>query len=313
MKKGSFLFNIFFLFILFSCSSSRTDTTSQNETTSLPQVKSVFINGDSLHYIDVGKGDPIVLIHGSLGDYRTWGGQMDTFTQNHRVIAYSRRYAFPNKQIFTDSADYSVMAHAEDLAEFLKVLNLGPVHLVGHSYGAATALSTTLDHPELVRSLILGEPPAMSLLQDVPGGDTLLNNFVTRAMMPAGEAFKNNQDEKAVSTFIAGVMGDTMYYSQIPERDRAFMMTNTLEMRGTVLSNKNPFPPVTCDDLKKIDKPVLLVKGDKSPQLFISITGVLSRCISSSETVTLTNTSHGLEFENPLEFNRAVLAFIDKH
>src|SRR6186713_2491392 len=154
-----------------------------------PKVKAVFIQGDSIHYIDVGKGDPVVFVHGSLGDYRTWAKQMVAFAKKHRVIAYSRRFAYPNKQIINDSADYTVAPHSKDLTELIKCLHLEPVHLVGHSYGAFTALLTTIDHPELVRSLTLGEPPVASLLQRVPGGDTLLNNFITKTIIPAAESF----------------------------------------------------------------------------------------------------------------------------
>ena len=310
MKNSSFLFTAFIF--LSSCTSSRTDIATKNEATDAPDVKSVFINGDSLHYIDIGKGEPVVFVHGSLGDYRTWGKQMDTFAKNHRVIAYSRRYAYPNNKSVGDSADYSVMPHTKDLNEFLKTLNAGPVHLVGHSYGAFTALLTAMDHPELIRSLTLGEPPVMSLLQNVPGGDTLVNNFVTRTMMPAGEALKANDSVKAVSIFIAGVMGDSLYFSRLPERDREFIMMNVLETRGSVVT-KDPFPPVSCDDLKKVKAPVLVVKGEKSPLLFRSIADELKRCLGNSEMATLGNTSHGLEYENPVEFNREVLAFIEKH
>ena len=45
-------------------------------------------------------------------------------------------YAYPNKQIINDSADLTDISHSKDLAEFLKVLNLGQAHLVGHSLGA---------------------------------------------------------------------------------------------------------------------------------------------------------------------------------
>src|SRR4026208_284847 len=180
MKKN-FSLAVFFvlMFCISSCNTNDKGTT-QAESRQSPEVKSIFINGDSIHYIDIGKGDPVVFVHGSLGDFRTWAGQMDTFAKNHRVIAYSRRFAYPNKQVINDSADYTVIPHAKDLAEFIKALKLEPVHLVGHSYGAFTALLTTKDHPELVRSLMLGEPPVMSLLKNVPGGDTIFNNFIAR-------------------------------------------------------------------------------------------------------------------------------------
>jgi pimeloyl-ACP methyl ester carboxylesterase len=313
MKKNFFsLIFLLMLFCLCSCNNSNTGRTKQNEALAVPEVKAVFINGDSIHYIDIGKGDPIVFVHGSLGDYRTWEAQMDTFAKNHRVIAYSRRYAFPNKQVIHDSADYTVTPHAKDLVEFIKALNLEPVHLVGHSYGAFTALLATINHPELVRSLTLGEPPVMSLLQNVPGGDTMVNNFVTKAIIPASEAFKNNDQEKAVILFITAVMDDSLYFSKLPQRDQELVLANTLETRGSVFT-KSLFPPVSCGDLGKIKTPVLLVTGDKSPLFLTSIIKELDRCLSNKEKATLHNTTHGLEYENPSEFNNAVLGFVDKH
>ena len=312
MKKIFFSLSLgLILFYLCSCNNSNKGATSQNEVPTVPEVKAVFINGDSIHYIDMGKGDPVVFVHGTLGDYRTWGAQMDAFTKNHRVIAYSRRFAYPNKQILDDSADYTVIPHAKDLAALIKVLNLEPVHLVGHSYGGFTALLAAMNHPELVRSLTLGEPPVMSLLQNIPGGDTLINNFVTKGMLPAAEAFKNNEEEKAVRVFVAAVTHDS-FFSKLPEPDREIIMANTLELRGTLFT-KNLFPPISCDDLKKIKTPVLLVEGDKSPLLLTSIIDELERCLGNKEKATLLNTSHGLPYENPVEFNKVVLGFIDKN
>ncbi|MGK2861504.1 MAG: alpha/beta fold hydrolase [Chitinophagaceae bacterium] len=278
----------------------------------VPEVKAVLINGDSIHYIDIGKGDPVVFVHGVLGDYRTWGAQMDTFAKNHRVIAYSRRFAYPNKQIINDSADLTVISHSKDLSEFLKILNLGPVHLVGHSFGASTALFTTINHPELIRSLTLGEAFVPSLLQNVPGGDTILNSFITKAFTPVIEAFKNNDNEKAANALVSGVMGDSLYFSRFPQEVREIIMVNTPEIRGVMFS-KNIFSAVSCDDLKKIKVPVLLLQGDISPIVFSSMINEMNRCLSNKEIATLTNTTHGLEYENPAEFNKMVLGFIDKH
>lgn len=313
MKKNFFpLIFLLLLFCLGSCNNSDSGKTAQSEVSAVPEVKSIFINGDSIHYIDVGKGgEPVVFVHGTLGDYRTWGAQIDEFAKKHRVIAYSRRFAYPNKQMINDSADYTVIPHAKDLAEFIKALNLKSVHLVGHSYGAFTALLTTIDHPELVRSLTLGEPPVMPLLQNVPGGDTMVNNFITKAIIPAADAFKNNNNEKAVTIFLSGVIGDSLFFLKLPQQGRDIMMDNTLELRGSVFT-KNLFPLITCDDLKKIKAPVLLLTGDRSPRFFISIADELNRCLSNKERVTLPNSSHGLEIENPAEFNRIALGFIDK-
>src|SRR4030095_1824401 len=311
MKKN--FFPLFFLLLFYLCSCNDRDTSkSQSEASTGPKVKSIFINGDSIHYIDIGKGDPVVFIHGAVGDYRTWGGQMNEFAKNHRVIAYSRRFAYPNKQVINDLTDLTVISHSKDLSEFLKTLNLGQAHLVGHSFGANTILFTTIEHPELVSSLTLAEAFTPSLLLNAPGGDTILNNFITTAFMPVAEAFKNNDKEKAVTALLTGVMGDSLYFSKLPKQDREIMMANTPELGG-ITFGKNIFSPVACDDLKKIKVPVLLLNGDKSPLIFSVVINELDHCLSNKERAILPNSSHGLQYDNPDEFNKVVLRFINKH
>jgi len=312
MKNIFFCIIVFlFLFCLSSCNSSDTGKTTQTENKATAEVKSVFINGDSIHYIDVGKGDPVVFIHGAVGDYRTFSAQMDDFAKNHRVISYSRRFAYPNKQSIADSTQLTVVSHARDLAEFLKAMNLGKADLVGHSYGADIALLVAIEHPELVNRLVLAEPFIPSLMQGVQGGDTMVNNFIAKAFMPVVEAAKNNSDEKVADGLIAGVMGDSLYFSRLPQNERENMIANVHESKG-VLFIKDAFPAVACDDVKKITAPVLLVKGDKSPVILSLMVNELKRCLSKAEIATLENTTHGLEYESPDKFNKAVLEFMDK-
>ena len=175
--------------------------------------------------------------------------------------------SYPNNQTINDSANLTVVAHSKDLSEFLMALNLGKAHLVGHSFGANTAVLTAIDHPELVHSLILAEAIVPSLVLNVPGGDTIMNNFITTAFRPAAEALKANNDEKAVNALLSGVMGDSLYSSRLPQKDREIMMVNTSELKG-VLARQDIFTPVTCEEIKKITAPVLLLKGDKSPVVF---------------------------------------------
>ena len=299
-------------FIFITCKSKSEKEQTQSTQQTVPIVKSAFVNGDSLHYIDIGKGEAVIFVHGTLNDYRVWQMQLDTFSKDHRVIAYSRRYAFPNNQVYNDSADFSPVIHAKDLAEFIKSLNLGAVHLVGHSYGAYTALLTTMDHPELVKSVTLGEPPVMPLLQNSPGGDTIIKKFMDRSIIPAGEAFKSGDNEKGIKLFVGGVIGDTSFFSQLPPEVRGVMLSNVLELRGST-QMKNRFPPITCNDLKKIQTPVLLLTGERTSQFFTAITNELEKCLINKERAILPAASHALEVENPIDFNKIVLAFIEKH
>lgn len=313
MKKQflTVVFATVFAVSFLTCNDKAEKTVTESTTATSPELKSTFINGDSLHYVDVGKGETIILVHGSLGDYRVWLPHLDTMSKNYRVISYSRRFAYPNKQVINDSADYSVTPHANDLAAFIQTLNTGPVHLVGHSYGAFTALLTTMQHPELVKSCVLGEPPVAPLLMKVPGADTIAGKFFA-VVKPATEAFKSGDDEKAISVFTGWVFGDTNAYNNTPPQFRSVMLANSLELRGAIMST-NRFPEISCDDLKKITTPVLIMEGERTIPFFTTINGEIEKCLVNKERVTLPGATHGLQFENPSDFNRIVLAFIDKH
>ena len=125
--------------------------------------KVALVNGVELHYIEKGSGAPVIFVHGGLEDYRAWADQVEAFSKRYHAVAYSRRYNFPNARTAL-ADDYSASADAQDLAALIKQLGLAPAHVVGYSYGAYAALFLALGHPELVRSLVLSEPPVLRLL-----------------------------------------------------------------------------------------------------------------------------------------------------
>lgn len=278
------------------------------------ELKEVSINGTTLYYTEQGEGEPMVLVHGSLSDYRVWEGQLKAFAQQYRVIAYSRRYAYPGKGA-DDAVGYTVVPHAKDLAALIRQLNLGPVHLVGHSYGAYTCLMTALEHPELVKSLCLGEPPVMPLLPNTEEGNALLYELQTNTVLPAAQAFEAGNDVAAVQIFLGGVMGQSGIYDTLPPEVQRQIMDNVQELKGIVCPKIifmfSPF--ITRTDIQKVETPTLLLTGDSSPRFFILITEVLEKCLPNKERVILSHASYEMEMDNPQEFNEAVLRFIQKH
>jgi pimeloyl-ACP methyl ester carboxylesterase len=129
-----------------------------------------------LYFVEKGVGQPIVLIHGSLSDFRDWQFQIDKFAQAYHVISYSRRYAYPNQWIGNGGDDNTIPNNVVDLVELIiKRLSLGPAHIIGHSYGAFIALYLAFEHPDLVKKLVLGEPPVISLLTANPNIAELIN------------------------------------------------------------------------------------------------------------------------------------------
>ena len=135
-------------------------------------LQTVRANGTSLHYVDRGKGEPIVFVHGALADYREWGPVAEQLADTYRAITYSRRYNFPNDNR-RSSNNHSARVEAADLGALNRRLQLGPMHVVGVSYGAYTAPLLALREPQLIRTLTLVEPPLITWLPDLPGGPAL--------------------------------------------------------------------------------------------------------------------------------------------
>jgi pimeloyl-ACP methyl ester carboxylesterase len=116
----------------------------------------ITINGTELFYRETGNGSsPILLIHGTAANADIWGETFDALVAHHRVIAYDRR-GF-SRSVYPPVKDLHL--HSEDAAALLTQMHAAPATVVGWSAGGIIALDLAVNHPELVSSLVLCEPP----------------------------------------------------------------------------------------------------------------------------------------------------------
>ncbi len=274
------------------------------------QPKQIRANGVELTYVDQGSGIPLVLVHGSLGDFRTWWGQIGPLSTRYRVIAYSRRYHYPNVWA-GDGSDYSAALHADDLGALIQSLRLERVHLVSASFGAYTALVFAVRHPDLVRTLVLGEPPLLPWLRWSPEGQRLLESFLASAWEPSRQAFDRGALAEGVKTFVDGVSGPGTF-DRLSPIGQQMLMDNAQEMRAEALATAY-FTPVTGEDVRRITAPALLLTGELSPKLFHKITDELERCLLHPERALIAKASHSMHTGNPHAYTQTVLAFLARH
>lgn len=261
-------------------------------------------NGVELHYIEKGRGEPLVLLHGGVGDYRSWDLQIDEFSKNYRVISYSRRYHFPNKN--TPHSKYkAAITEAEDLAALLRALKIERVHLVGHSYGGLIALIFAVKHPEAVRSLVLSEPPAHQLVRDLPGGETLYRDFMN-AMKSVVEAFKQGNDRKAMGIFSA-VLGRDLDKLPPPLIERT--MQNALAIRA-INESPEPFPKISKKKLRRLKIPTLIITGANTVGIHKLVDQELVRLIPDVKEYIVPNAGHISARDSPQIYNESVLNFL---
>lgn len=265
------------------------------------------LDAGPFEYVLRGQGEPVVLVHGTLGDYRSWAMQVDVFAESYRTIAYSRRYHYPNpcRRVETD---YSAALHADDLADLIAGLGLESAHIVGTSYGAYTALVLAARHPHRVRRLVLGDPPILPLLDSTSRGRQLHEEFLTEVWRPAGRMMQHAREEEGVRIFVDGVVGEGAY-DRFPADVQQLILDNASEF--TVETSSSDFwAPFTCEDAAAVSAETLLLTGDNSAVMFGLIVDQLGRCLPTNTVRRVPQTSHEVTSDNPEAYNAMVLEFL---
>jgi len=109
--------------------------------------------GDARIWVQQRGDGPAVLLLGGLGDpAESWEAQIDAFSDRYRVVAPDNRGAGRSS---LPSSGASVPAMAEDAAAVLRALGIESAHVAGFSMGGAVAQELAINHPGLVRSLVL--------------------------------------------------------------------------------------------------------------------------------------------------------------
>jgi pimeloyl-ACP methyl ester carboxylesterase len=283
--------------------------------------KTAKVNGATLAYREQGEGEPVVFVHGGLSDLRTWEQQLPAVGRSYRAITYSRRFARPNEDVGPE-ADDPMLPHVDDLAAFLREIGAAPAHLVGNSWGAFISLLTAVRYPDLVRTLVLEEPPVLTLLvrNTPPRPAELLRLFATRprtalalarfaveTVAPVQKALRRGEDEEALRIFVGGVGGEGML-EQLTEARVEQMRENLSALRAQMLGAG--FPPLDDDAVRGIHAPVLLLTGEHSPAFLLRLTDRLEELLPNVERLQIPDASHGMHEENAPAVNEAIVGFI---
>ena len=263
-------------------------------------------NGLSFHYVDEGSGPPVLLVHGSIADYREWSRQIAPLSQHYRVIVYSRRYHWPNSPPGKD-ADATLDRQADDLEALIRALGIAPVHIVGHSYGGATALVVALRRPEMVRSLVLAEPAVGGVLgAEGRKGALAEEGRAVRAEMK--EAFASGNPERIARTYASRVAPGE--FDNASPEVRQMLMANVAAFE---LDFQSARPRFTCEDARQIGAPSLVVSGSRSAAGLQRISEVLASCLQAGSLLKIPQATHWLQADHAEVCNAAVVDFLAKH
>jgi non-heme chloroperoxidase len=272
--------------------------------------KPMHVEGVQLHYVERGSGAPVILIHGSLADYTYWelSEQIPLLAVQHRVIAYSRRYNFPNEN--PGGADHSPGIEAHDLAGLIDHLGLDRVHLVGHSYGAYTALVFALEHPERVRSLVLAEPPIISWLPDIPGGEGIYEGFMAGVWRPLAQTFAEGGIERGLDFTARWYFG--VPWEEVEPDWQTLFARNAEEWQALALSDQT-YPKLDYGLVRGLTVPTLLLSGGNNSGFNRLIDGRLEQLLPNVEWVIVPGATHEMFLDDRAASASAILDFFSRN
>lgn len=114
-----------------------------------------FVNvaGYRLHYVDVGHGQPVILIPGSWSTYRVWDRLLPFLADSYRLLAVDY-VGTGDSDKPTSGFRYTIEEQADLIAKMIKQLDLGKVHVVGGSYGGVIVFNLAARYPALINKVV---------------------------------------------------------------------------------------------------------------------------------------------------------------
>jgi pimeloyl-ACP methyl ester carboxylesterase len=256
----------------------------------------VDVGGLQIAYERAGQGDPLVLVHGYVGDGRScWRRQMEALSDEFTVVAWDA----PGTGRSSDPPEFFGMhGYADCLAGFIDRLGLGRTHLAGLSFGGALAIDLVDRHPGVARSLVLASAYA--------GWAGSLPADVAKERLRQALRLSESTPKRFVDALLP-----TMFSAAAPSED--------VEAFGAAMREFHPrgfraMARAAFEDLRSalshIDVPTLLVYGDRDERAPQNVAEDLHRSIAGSGLVLLPGAGHACNIEAADRFNDAVRDFL---
>jgi pimeloyl-ACP methyl ester carboxylesterase len=270
----------------------------------------ITVNGTELYYELSGGGNvplSVALVHGSWGDHSNWNPVVPELARSFRVLTYDRR---GHSQSARPKTQGSLREDAADLAALLEALEIGPAHIIGNSGGAAVALWLAAERPEMLRSLIVHEPPLFGLLADDPASDAALRAIDER-ISNVFRLLRSGSFRNAARHFVDNVAFAPGAWDKLPPARQETFVTNAPTFLDE-LQDPN-ISIVDLDALGRFDRPTLLTRGEHSPAFFTSVVATLARAMPAADEMIFAGAAHVPHVSHPAEFIDAVAGFVRRN
>ncbi|HYE54322.1 MAG TPA: alpha/beta hydrolase [Chitinophagaceae bacterium] len=293
MKQLALLSCILSLLIITGCKTNRTIT---KETGFIPM-------GDTrIYYESAGEGDALLLVHAGFQDVVMWSAQVPELSKRYRVITIDvpGHGRTQNDTIRSYPADF--------IRTVLDSLHISKASVAGVSLGASCVTDFVLAHPERVNKVIL-------VAAGVNGWDRKFKlDSVVIAYFESFFAALEKKDTTGAAELFTKFWcdGPKRTPQQVQDTIRNYVYQTTLanmqqhKIRGwPVLAE-----PPAIERLHQWQPPLLIIDGDQDVPYIHEACSYIQSTVPGSKRISIPNTGHMLNMEDPKAFNKAVLDFL---
>ena len=264
----------------------------------------ISIDGINVHYRDVGKGEAILLIHGTGASLHTWEKWIDILSPGYRVISFD----LPGFGLTgpDPNHNYQISRYTAILDSLMVKLKVDSFHIAGNSLGGLVALRYTSQFPQKILTLNLidaaglpqpgKKPPFIFQLAKLPVLSTLMQKVTPKSIIENSmlDVYKNDQ-------LVTEKLIDRYFELSLREGNRTAFVK-----RMSQLNEK-----LDINDLKKITAPVLIQWGKDDRWIPLAKGYEFKKIIPKAE-LKIYNSGHVPMEENPMETVEDYMIFLKK-
>jgi pimeloyl-ACP methyl ester carboxylesterase len=256
---------------------------------------------NEIHYVEKGSGFPVVLIHGLAGDHTAWAAPMESWCQDHRVLAFDNRGAGQSTQV---DEPISTEDMARDTLALMDQVRIDRAHVVGRSMGGAIAQHMALMQPERVHTLVV----LASFAKLDPVGVRVLTNM--RQVLEWRDDWADHA-RHSVANFVSPA-----FFNENPDtiaQIEGLIGGETRLPACYVRQNHACLEHDTLDRLAEITCPTLILAGGRDPICSLTSTRWMQDGFPNAESVIFEESSHFFLIEQPERFMNVMGGWLEKH
>jgi esterase len=250
-----------------------------------------------LNFKHFGEGEPLVILHGLFGSLDNWQTIGKKLAENFSVYLVD----LPNhgKSPHTNSFNYDEMANA--VADFCRDNNLDNTTLLGHSMGGKTAMNFAVNHPELLKNLIVVD---IAPKKYPPHHDEILDGLLS---FNPSEIESRQEADELMSAKISNLGIRMFLLKNLTRSDKggyAWKMNLDLlskEVNKVIDATVIPFP---------INIPTLFIRGEKSNYILEQDYDKIYELFPLAKIETVENAGHWVHAENPEKLEELITEFM---